>query len=67
MFVDAEKRDSTTTHSGAVAMSMPVTEELIQRSPSAMAENGIANSTRAKIKSAHLWLPRECAAAARLP
>src|ERR1022692_2141451 len=40
-------------------MSMPVTEELTQRSPSAIAEKGIANSTKANTQSAHLCWPRE--------
>src|SRR5271169_2789471 len=42
--------------SGTIAIKIPVTEELIQRSPNEIAENGTANSTNAKAQIAALWL-----------
>ncbi len=37
-----------------MAINMPVTEELIQRSPMEISENGMANSTMANAKIAAL-------------
>ena len=51
------KRASSTTQSGTVAMRMPVTEELTHRSPSAIIEKGTTNSTTAKANSAALCRP----------
>src|SRR5271170_901312 len=42
--------------SGTMAIRMPVTDELIQRSPREIAENGIANSTNANAQIAVLRL-----------
>ena len=44
---------------------MPVTEELIQRSPNEIAENGMTNSASAKAQIAALCLPKECRAPRR--
>jgi len=42
------------TFSGTVAIKIPVTEELIQRSPNEIAENGMMNSATAKAHTAAL-------------
>ena len=48
-----------------MAIRIPVTEELIQRSPSEISEKGIANSTRPKAAMAVLCLPQERSAPLR--
>src|ERR1700730_17230377 len=45
--------------SGTMAMRIPVTEELIHRSPTEMTEKGMANSANAKAQIAALCLPKE--------
>src|ERR1700688_501080 len=45
--------------SGTMAMRIPVTEELIQRSPYEITEKGITNSANANAQIAALCLPRE--------
>src|SRR5258708_6503649 len=45
--------------SGTMAMRMPVTEELIHRSPYEMTEKGMTNSANAKAKIAALCFPKD--------
>ena len=60
------ERASNTTQSGTVAMSMPVTDELIHCSPQEMTANGIANSARANAQSAAV-MPAQGSERAPLP
>ena len=58
-----KQRASNAIHSGTVAMSIPATEELIQRSPTLMAVNGTAISITAKANTARLC----CSSARKAP